>query len=1189
MSYPTVDSPNFTEDLLEHKEFYELKKNQEEHTTKVDEIIDERGLLRLRSHQIFVSRFMNMYGPGQRLYVKHSPGTGKTLLALSLAREILRASKIMSDMGELKIGKVIIIGFNIKPIFYRELLRFPEFGFITRSEIEKYNQLRQTADRGGQAELENLKDFRSMIIRRFYKKKYGGFFNFYGYKEFVNRLFMTNLSTEKEEINLKNLNNTQIRELVRQGRLIINTELVKSFDNSILICDEIHNVYNSLEKNNYGVAIQTILNEVPSLKTLLLSATPLNNLPTEYIDLQNLLLKKEQMVKRSEFFGPDGKLKTGVESNIARLMRGRVSFFRDNDPKYFPRVEYVGVPLSVNKKNREILDMSEVPYLKFVNPGMSSLHATTYKLNYEGVLSIDNRTLDDMVFPDTESSSEGLFNTNKIKKKYREAKQSWLDKNQIEISEENGLFKLSGDFLLENNIGKFSKKMEYAMRQIREVISNPNKRGKILMYHPYVTMSGVLLIQEMLSRNGIPELGAEVRDNTPCSRCGVSREKHKEHLQKVKDEELHDYMPVRFIIAHGNIDHNILTRQRNTFNSPDNAYGEHIMIIIGSKVITEGFDYKGLRHLFVMYHTVNISELIQVIGRGVRHESHSQVKLEHRVVNIYLLLGTPHEEFRYIKKMADHLEIQKIEKIMNSVSIDANIHHDVVMPKSGKDDLVSMVFKPSPSIGPIQLKDLKLSTFYAFYMEDEIRTIKYVIKRLFIEVQTVWNYVKLWEAVRNCTFSLEVNPKLFLESSYVVALSDLVWDQNNYYAMDATDSKVGFVDKLFSSDKEIMTIGGQNSVIVQIKDLYMLFPSNVKGVPLMDVESCYRDFRGKPAKRIALKKYIADSDNLYDYTQNKVRFHARYDGVPINRLTLAICEYNQNFHIKFLEDAIEYAFKIWCMPGDVNISEYHDFNFRMLYFYNSLELVVYAENISDLENLTEIYSKYILPRAAPKKVPEKELDQSAILAMLESSLEKRGNVYGQNSGCIDEPRFDEQKIQDLVTESREHYEQNQLGRRKNKSIRLPEITQVDRSILPIGHILDEVPRMFSPDKGWFNVPEYMQRMNVDSFKENDIVIGYYEKSKTGLEVKFKLRKPIQQIKVYKDTRLIERGSACTSSKKHELLDICKKLGILDQCSGVRDICNIIRVKLIENEIAERRKGTSIKWFYHLIEKQPSQS
>lgn len=1186
MSYPNISSPTFTEDLLEHKEFYELKKDKEEYVSHVDNLINERGLLRLRSHQIFVSRFMNMYGPGHRLYVKHSPGTGKTLLALALAREFLRASKIMSDMGESKIGKVIIIGFNIKPIFYRELLRFPEFGFISRSEIEKYNQLRQSADRGGHAESENLKDFRSMIIRRFYKKKFGGFFNFYGYKEFVNKLFMTNPSTEKEEINLKNLNNTQIRELVRQGRLIINTELVKSFDNSILICDEIHNVYNSLEKNNYGVAIQTILNEVPSLRTLLLSATPLNNLPTEYIDLQNLLLTKDQMIKRADFFTPDGKLKPGVENIISKLMKGRVSFFRDNDPKYFPRVEYVGTPLSINKKNKEILNMPEVPYLKFVNPGMSPLHMNTYKLNYEGVLSIENRTLDDMVFPNPESEKEGMFNTNKIKKKYREIKQAWLDKNKIEISEEGGLFKLSGDFLLEANIGKYSKKMEYAMKQIKAIISNPAKRGKILIYHPYVTMSGVLLIQEMLSRNGIPELGAEVRDNTPCSKCGVDRGVHAEHQKKVKDEDLHDYMPVRFIIAHGNIDHNILTRQRNTFNSPDNAYGEHIMIIIGSKVITEGFDYKGLRHLFVMYHTVNISELIQVIGRGVRHESHSQVQIEHRVVNIYLLIGTPHEEYRYIKKMADHLEIQKIEKIMNAVSIDANIHHDIVMPKSGKDDLVSMVFKPDPKMNTMSLKDLKLSTFYAFYMNDEIRTIKYIIKRLFVEVQTVWNYEKLWQAVQNCTFALEVNPALFLESSYVVALSDLVWDQNNYYAMNTTDSKVGFVDKLFSADKEIMTVGGQNSVIVQMDKLYILFPTNIKGMPLTDVESCYRDFRGKPAKRIALKKYIADSDNLYDYTQNKVRFHARYDGVPISRLTLAICEYNQNFHIRFLEDAIEYAFKIWCMPGEVNISEYHDFNFRMLYFYNSLELVVYAENISDLNNMKEIYSNYILEKKTPKKLPEKELDQTAILAMLESSLEKRGNI----SGCIDEPRFDEQKIQDLVTESREYYEQNQSGRRKNKSMnQLPSILKVDGSILPIGHILDEVPRMFSPEKGWFNVPDYMQRMNVDAYKENDIIIGYYEKSKTGLEVKFKLRKPIHQIKVFKDTRLIERGSACTSSKKHELLDICKKLGILDQCSGVRDICNIIRVKLIENEIAERRKGTNVKWFYHLIEKQPSQS
>ena len=370
-----------------------------------------------------------------------------------------------------------------------------------------------------------------------------------------------------------------------------------------------------------------------------------------------------------------------------------------------------------------------------------------------------------------------------------------------------------------------------------------------------------------------------------------------------------------------------------------------------------------------------------------------------------------------------------------------------------------------------------------------------------------------------------------------------------------------------------------------MKDIYVLFPL-VNGEPSLDVESCYRDFIPIPEKRIGLKSYVVENDNMYDYTHNKIRFHARYNGVSINRLTMSICEYKQSFHIQFLEDAIQYAFKIWTMPGSITISEYHEFYFRMLYFYTSLELVIYANSIQDLE-ISEKFKPYIISTTTPKATLKlKNLDKKSVLALLESSLKNKSHVVG----CVDAPQFDEQKIVNLSKESQEHYEQNAKKKGKNA------IVPVDSSILPIGHILDEVPRMYDPRElsvseksneisNWTNNPEYLGRLKYD-FKENDIIIGYYEKSKTGIEVRFKLRRPIQFIKIHTDTRMIEKGSVCTSIKKPELYQLCEKLGIKDACIGIKDVCNVIRVKLIENEIEERRKGTNVKWFYHLIEKQP---
>jgi hypothetical protein len=56
----------------------------------------------------------------------------------------------------------------------------------------------------------------------------------------------------------------------------LNIELLNRFRGSLIICDEVHNIYNNLTKNSYGVSIQ-ILSYVlgEHVHMLYLSATPL--------------------------------------------------------------------------------------------------------------------------------------------------------------------------------------------------------------------------------------------------------------------------------------------------------------------------------------------------------------------------------------------------------------------------------------------------------------------------------------------------------------------------------------------------------------------------------------------------------------------------------------------------------------------------------------------------------------------------------------------------------------------------------------------------------------------------------------------------------------------------------------------------------------------------------------------------
>ena len=125
---------------------------------------------------------------------------------------------------------------------------------------------------------------------------------------------------------------SDILKALNEKKIKFNIELLESFKNSLLICDEIHNVYNSLYKNNWGIAIQSVLDYTPSLRAIFLSATPLNNNPTEIIDLMNLLVVSDtnEKFKKEDFFSDvkTGEIKSESLDKIKKFLKGKVSFIK---------------------------------------------------------------------------------------------------------------------------------------------------------------------------------------------------------------------------------------------------------------------------------------------------------------------------------------------------------------------------------------------------------------------------------------------------------------------------------------------------------------------------------------------------------------------------------------------------------------------------------------------------------------------------------------------------------------------------------------------------------------------------------------------------------------------------------------------------------------------------------------------
>jgi superfamily II DNA or RNA helicase len=375
MSYLQQDDTKLLYDINTRKEFY-WHKRWNNNINKYDDFIprylldhaiSKGSYLILSSYQRFVRNFINPNTPYQRLLLKWQTGVGKSIGALSIAMNFIKNYRLEKENNSEEIGTIFIIGFSEK-VFKNELLRFPAFGFLSRTERRYLDKLQRIAAMGTKEEVGRYKDMTIRIKKRFGNRKGNGFFKFYGYKAFVNKLFVY----DSKEIDINKMSEEQIRGAIAKGVIKYNEEILNQFKNSLIICDEIHNVYNSNEKNNWGVAIQTVLDHEPTCRAVFATATPINNNPTEIIDLANLLLTKEQRLKKEDFFSSNGSLKNNALQKLSTILQGRISYVRDVNPAYYPSIDMNGESLQ------------QIDYLKFIRCPMSSFHYNTYQQVYKG-------------------------------------------------------------------------------------------------------------------------------------------------------------------------------------------------------------------------------------------------------------------------------------------------------------------------------------------------------------------------------------------------------------------------------------------------------------------------------------------------------------------------------------------------------------------------------------------------------------------------------------------------------------------------------------------------------------------------------------------------------------------------------------------------------------------------------------
>ncbi|BBB16484.1 DEAD-like helicase [Heliothis virescens ascovirus 3j] len=356
--------------------------------------------------------------------------------------------------------------------------------------------------------------------------------------------------------------------------------LHKEWNATFVVIDEAHDL--SVHGVDYP-KINGFLKLLTSRKVLLLTATPMRNNLSDLVPLHNLLMKLSTHDITVEQFNRD----LVTRENCAEYVCARESPTEYFLRKFAGLVSYLPSIVDVNEV--DIVNVGERGLYGLRNTvivvhDMSDVMSATYHYAGAGersdrdVALLRQRQICRFVFPDGTYGAEGYA--------------TWMD-NKTGRPTRKFLDRLRGgtgtsreDIL--KNVAKYSPRYAW----IAKSVINAAERGeKSMVYDDLVTGSGLLVFAAVLEALGLERGYGRGARSFLC----LTRE----------------VMTVPSIVSALKI-----------FNDRKNVKGANVAIILGSRVIAEGITLKDVIHEHVVAHW-NDAETEQIIGRGIRYQSHA--------------------------------------------------------------------------------------------------------------------------------------------------------------------------------------------------------------------------------------------------------------------------------------------------------------------------------------------------------------------------------------------------------------------------------------------------------------------------------------------------------------------------------------------------------------------------------------
>lgn len=444
---------------------------------------------------------------------------------------------------------------------------------------------------------------------------------------------------------------------------------VDSSKKSLYIIDEAHNFIRNVYSNvssNKGRRAQNIYDHIlqdkrenPDTRVILLSGTPAINNPFELALLFNLLrpniFPKSENEFNHQFITSTSyqTMNTANKNLFQRRIMGLVSFYLGHTPDVYATksVHYVDVPMS--DYQRDVYNFYEEIEEKIAMKARfrGNMGSETYKSYTRQACNfvfppISSRITGELrprpnKFRITEREAEKLGEGKDLKadktgketltnvNEYKKALESYVvgfDNYLTKIDEEDKqnnytiindidvfLKKYEGDFWefhnKETKKSKLYDAMQECSRKMVNMIFNIVKsKGPTVVYSNYVLMEGLEIFKIYLKYIGFYSYMDDMK------------------LRQGK---------IGYVEFHGGIDMEARKEGMKIYNNLNNKHGEYIKIILISPAGSEGLSLRNVRQVHIMEPYWNEVRITQMIGRGVRRCSHSDLSLDERHVEVY--------------------------------------------------------------------------------------------------------------------------------------------------------------------------------------------------------------------------------------------------------------------------------------------------------------------------------------------------------------------------------------------------------------------------------------------------------------------------------------------------------------------------------------------------------------------------